>query len=56
MDPNSNLDQQLNLAAAILDENADVEVRILNVMELAELVLALDEWIAGGGAPPKRWA
>lgn len=56
MDPDANLKEQLELAAAI--ENG----RILTFDELdrtaarlAELVQALDHWLARGGFRPGRW-
>lgn len=56
MDPNANLKEQLELAAAIL-EGADAGVREWGATahRLAELVQALDEWIENGGFLPKRW-
>lgn len=48
MDPNANLEEQLRLAEAILDEGEEGN-------RLAELVLALDEWIRRGGFLPEAW-
>lgn len=50
MDPNENLKQQLQMAKDILDG-----VHFDQEGELAELVLALDEWIMGGGFLPTDW-
>lgn len=51
MDPTANLDTQLALAEALVnDPNADEDAK-----ELAEHVLALDAWINGGGFLPSRW-
>jgi len=50
VDPNANLAEQLELARELVDdENPDAA-------RLAELVIALDEWIARGGFLPLRWA
>lgn len=49
MDPNANLKEQRELAEAIL------ALEEVDATRLAELVLALDEWIAGGGSIPDRW-
>jgi hypothetical protein len=49
MDPNSNLEEQLRLAADL------VEIGSADAARLAELVLALDEWIRRGGFIPARW-
>lgn len=54
MDPNENLMQQRKIAESIIDNdnggsNAD-EIR------LAELVLAMHEWISNGGFLPADWA
>jgi len=62
MDPDANLKEQLQLAAALedvdydqLDENSK-EAAISDACRLAELVLALDEWISKGGFLPKLWS
>jgi hypothetical protein len=52
MDPDANLKEQLEIAKAIADgtyEGSDDAER------LAELVLALDEWIKSSGFLPKVW-
>lgn len=52
MDPNQNLECQLDLAKQILaDENKKTDDEIA----LAELILDLDKWICFGGFLPKRW-
>ncbi len=52
MDPDANLRRQLAIArAAVNVEDADD-----TLVELSELVLALDEWITRGGFMPSRWA
>jgi len=51
MDPNANLKEQLQLARRIVEDGSakrDGEA-------LAELVLALDEWIWRGNFLPERW-
>lgn len=62
MDPIANLQEQLNLSKEILRlcDVADDEVDVTEDLEfsslrLAQLVLALDEWICGGGFLPPRW-
>lgn len=52
MDPRANLREQLELARRIVDCNdADVD----DAPRLAELVLALNEWIGMGGFLPPQW-
>jgi hypothetical protein len=52
MDPNENLRRQLAIArAAVNVEGADD-----TLVELSELVLALDEWMRLGSFLPARWA
>ncbi len=53
MDPTENLKEQLRLAARMASDtalwsHADAE-------RLAELVIALDEWISKGGFLPAQW-
>lgn len=49
MDPDANLAEMRQLAKSDLSEfNEDIH-------RLAELVLALDEWILRGGFLPKAW-
>lgn len=68
MDPDANLEEQRRLAARITDaidgaEEHDGELRDVGALNdiadaanrLAELVTALDQWIARGGALPKAW-
>lgn len=56
MDPNENLRQQRALAARLIEaaENGR-EVSEDDVLELSELVVALDNWLAAGGFPPDAW-
>lgn len=56
MDPNSNLQEQLRLAGRIqmtFDKGRTPDEA--DCGRLAELVLALDDWIKEGGALPKAW-
>jgi len=64
MDPNANLSEQRRLAAqflAIMDDYDEATgeptraIREADVFRLAELVEALDEWIARGGFLPTAW-
>ncbi len=57
MDPNANLSEQLAIARELLDEESisGFQESIEQGHRLAELVLALDEWLTKGGFPPKRW-
>ena len=52
MDPNANLREQLTIAKFIL---SDKEEQTYGVVRLAELIIALDEWITKGGFLPERW-
>lgn len=67
MDPDANLQEQRALATRIGarsdggmhdgrtgDLRHDVD-QMHDALRLAELVLALDEWIAGGGFLPATW-
>jgi hypothetical protein len=56
MDPDENLRQQRALAARLIEatENGR-EVSEDDVLELSELVVALDNWMAAGGLPPDAW-
>jgi len=55
MDPNANLKEQINLARELLvsaEINWDCDPK---AERLAELVLALHEWITRGNFLPKDW-
>jgi hypothetical protein len=54
MDPTANLIEQIRLAESIIDQN-DGSVDVVDACRLAELVIALRDWIAGDGAMPD-WA
>lgn len=61
MDPSANLREQLKLARRLVDgeEPDDNPVAVgayaVDAARLAELVIALDEWIKGGGFLPAPW-
>lgn len=52
MDPDANLKEQLELAESILYGGDSLET---DKERLAELVLALDQWIRNHGHVPSRW-
>lgn len=55
MDPDANLEEQRHLAEFVLaggEHDADAWDA---AQRLAELVLALDEWVRKGGALPREW-
>ena len=55
MDPKANLEEQKRLAATIIQNlNDGCDVSEYDAARLAELVIALDEWISNGGCSP--WA
>lgn len=56
MDPDANLEEQLLRASKLVEaiEN-DRGIRESEVLRLAELVIALDEWISNGGFLPGKW-
>ena len=59
MDPNANLKEQIELALAIARYKADLDLDRHpspdQAERLAELVIALNDWIANGGFPPEKW-
>ena len=55
MDPNANLAESLRLATRISALPA-LAISSDDAQRLAELVLALDEWLAHEGFLPQRWA
>lgn len=59
MDPDANLERQLELAQEIVDardaEDPDAEHLGALADALAEHVLALHDWIASGGFLPQAW-
>lgn len=56
MDPNANLAEQLRLASRIV-EAFDNERTLVDAdcARLSELVIALNDWIRGGGFLPSAW-
>ena len=56
MDPDENLAQQRRSAARLMEaiENQRT-IDLDDVLALSELVIALDNWIAGGGFLPAAW-
>jgi len=56
MDPDENLAQQRVLAALLMEQIENLrDIDETDVLRLSELVIALDEWIAGGGFLPAAW-
>jgi hypothetical protein len=54
MDPTANLAESLRIANRMLDPESE-SMDTGGAVRLAELVLALDEWIGGGGGLPQSW-
>jgi len=52
MDPNANLIEQRRIAQAIVDSP---DAHSYGAVRLAELVLALDQWMTNGGFAPGEW-
>lgn len=57
MDPDSNWQEQLDLAAELIDaaDGGEPDIDEEAALRLAELVDALGTWISNGGALPKAW-
>lgn len=55
MDPNANLAEQLRLAARLWKQANGGVLDHDDVARLCDLVVALDGWIAKGGALPDAW-
>lgn len=55
MDPDANLAEQRRLAARLVEAEPDSPGFAADACRLAELVLALDEWVGGGGFLPAAW-
>lgn len=56
MDPDAALDELLDLAnQAIRLSDHDIRPPSVDIARLAELVDALDSWLASGGLMPRRW-
>lgn len=54
MDPDENLKEQKELAEQIIGDRS-FTVDAVDAHRLAELVLALDEWVSKGGFLPQAW-
>jgi hypothetical protein len=54
MDPDANLAEQLRLAL-LIQARPDYGETAHDAVRLADLVLALNEWLARGGALPEAW-
>lgn len=57
MDPEANLREQRRLAKAIMKkiDSGQTEDLVDDANRLADLVVALDEWISRGGVLPPSW-
>lgn len=56
MDPDENLREQRKLSARLMYQAENgIDVDEDDVLRLAELVIAMDNWIAIGGFPPRAW-
>lgn len=55
MDPTANLARQIALAQRIVDATNNDDI-FYDTTALADLVLALHEWIAKGGHLPEQWS
>lgn len=56
MDPNANLKEQREIANRLLDDESESPDGFANdATRLAELVVALDEWLSKGGFQPQAW-
>lgn len=55
MDPDANLKEQLELAQEIVDSEDTGFNHQAEAWRLAELVLALNEWMCRGGFSPEAW-
>jgi hypothetical protein len=54
MDPTANLSEQVGLAATMLDKDSE-HIDTGDALRLAELVIALHEWMLAGGFLPVQW-
>jgi hypothetical protein len=55
MDPDANLKEQLEISREFFSETVPFAYRQEKAERLAELVLALNEWIEKGGFLPSKW-
>jgi len=51
MDPNANLKEQLEIVESIYAGRVD----LADVNRLADLITALNQWLASGGSLPEAW-
>lgn len=56
MDPTENLRMQLRIADRLIEaDDKDLRPLPTDAVALAELVIALDEWVKAGGFLPSQW-
>ncbi len=55
MDPNANLEEQERISKRLMEDTRDLGFTVEDAYRLAELVLALNEWISKGGFLPTKW-
>jgi hypothetical protein len=55
MDPDANLKEQLEISWEFFSEKVPFPESREKAERLAELVLALDEWLTNSGFLPARW-
>ena len=55
MDPNACLTEMVRLATAVLSDDGPTMENAIDAAALAEHVIALDQWLRGGGFLPARW-
>ena len=55
MNPNENLQNQIDIARDIMEGNYNKEDIDIYADELAEYVLELNDWIQSGGELPEIW-
>lgn len=56
MDPNENLKEQLVISKRIrVSADRNEFIGVAEIERLSDLVIALDEWLKGGGFLPKQW-
>jgi hypothetical protein len=64
MDPDANLEEQLRIVSRLMENDytrygsmvESTSARACDADRLADLVLALDEWLEKGGFLPRRWS
>lgn len=55
MDPNATLREMLELSAELLRDADTIDDALGKAERLAELTIALDQWIVRGGFLPSKW-